>query len=106
MTTYTWQFPKLDVFPSYAGLTNVVESIHWRLTADDGAGHTATSYGEQPAGPPDPGNFTPFANLTFNQVKGWVEAAMGADLALVQSDVDRMIAQQVTPVVVTMSPPW
>ena len=106
MTTYTWQFVKLDVFPTYNGLTDVVESATWRLTADDGLGHLATAYGEQAVGPPDPQNFTPFANLTFNQVQGWVEAAMGSELAVLQAALDQQIADQVTPEIVQMAPPW
>lgn len=33
---YTWQFESLDVFPTYQTVTDAVESMHWRLTADDG----------------------------------------------------------------------
>lgn len=106
MTTYTWQFPALDVYPTYQGLTNAVESVHWRLTGDDGAGHTATAYGEQPVGAPDPDNFTPFASLTAAQVQGWVEAQMGAEVTHLHTDLDGQIAQQVSPSVVSMEPPW
>lgn len=105
-TAYTWQFVALDVFPSYQGLTNVVESIHWRLTGDDGAGHLAGAYGEEPAGPPDPDNFTPYAELTASQVQGWVETQMGSRLDEVKADIDRQIAQQISPTVVAMLPPW
>ena len=106
MNAYTWQFVALDVYPTYAGLTNVVESVHWRLSADDGSGHKAEAYGEQPLGPPDPNNFTPFASLTFAQVLGWVQAQMGAEAAGLQASLDQRIAQQVSPTVVAMSPPW
>lgn len=106
MTTYTWQFPALDVFPSYQGLTDVVESVAWRLTADDGSDHVVTAYGEQPLAPPDPDNFTPFASLTFDQVKGWVEAQMGSELNDVKADLDRRIADIVSPRIVALSPPW
>ena len=105
-TNYTWQFVALDVFPTYQGLTNVVESIHWRLTGDDGSGHLATSYGEQKAGPPDPDNFTPLNSLTALQVQGWVEALMGADLAAIEADIDRRITEQIAPTVVALEPPW
>lgn len=104
--TYVWQFERLDVFPTYNGLTNVVQSVHWRINASDGAGHNSTSYGEQTIGPPDPQNFTPFASLTEAQVRGWVEALMGSDLDGVMSDLDRGIAEQVTPQVIGMNPPW
>ena len=105
-TAYTWQFVALDVYPSYEGLTDVVESIHWRLTGDDGSGHLSSAYGEQPAGPPDPDNFTPFADLTALQVQGWVETGMGAELDAVKADIDRQIAEQISPTCVAMQPPW
>lgn len=107
MTAYTWQFEKFDVFPSYAGLTNVVESIHWRMTADDGVGHTVQAYGEQKAGPPDPDHFTPFASLTVEIVQGWLETQMGSDeLNTLKADLDVRIAAQISPPVVAMDPPW
>lgn len=105
-TAYTWQFVALDVFPTHNGLTNVVESIHWRLTEDDGLGRQAESYGEQLAGPPDPDNFTPFAELTALQVQGWTETQMGSELDQIKADIDNRIAQQISPTVVAMQPPW
>lgn len=107
MTTYTWQFPALDVYPTYQGLTNAVYSVHWRLTGNDGSGHVATAYGSQALGPIDPQNFTPFASLTASQVQGWVEAQMGApDVALCKASLDQNIAGQITPTRTTVLPPW
>lgn len=103
---YTWQFVALDVFPTHDGLTNVVESVHWQLTGDDGLGHHAKLYGEQPVGPPDPDNFTPYNDLTAAQVQSWVEASMGSELAVITGDIDRRILEQVSPSIVQMAPPW
>lgn len=105
-TAYTWQFVALDVYPTYQGLTNVVESMHWRLTGDDGVGHQAVACGEQKAGPPDPDNFTPYADLTATQVQGWLETLMGSELDQVKADIDKRIEQQVSPSIVAMQPPW
>lgn len=106
MTIYTWQFPKLDVFPTYAGLTNVVESMHWRLTANDGLGHHATAYGETKAGPVDVNNFTPFSNLTLATVQGWCEAQMGSELNEVKASLVGQINEQVSPTIQSLPPPW
>lgn len=103
---YTWQFVRLDVYPTYGALANVVQSVHWEVTASDGVGHAAQAYGEQSLGPPDPENFTPFAELTQAQVQGWTEAALGAELAAMQSQLDAAIQQQISPSIVPMSPPW
>jgi hypothetical protein len=31
--TYTWDFPALDTAPSEDGLSDVIKTIHWRITA-------------------------------------------------------------------------
>ncbi len=104
--TYVWQFESLDVYPTYGSLANVVQSIHWRVTADDGSGHAAEGYGEQVIDPPDPGNFTPFASLTASLIQSWTEAAMGSELTALMAQLDSAIAQQITPTIVSMAPPW
>ena len=107
MNTYTWQFPALDVYPSHAGLADAVFNMHWRLAADDGGGHTAEAYGTQAAGPIDPSEFIPYADLTLAEVTGWVEAAMGViDLNSLKDSLDRQIADQVTPPTASLAPPW
>jgi hypothetical protein len=105
-TAYTWQFEALDVCPTEEGLSNVVDSVHWRLTGDDGLGHLATAYGEQPLGPPDPDNFTPYSELTATQVQSWVEAQMGSELAVVIGSIDQRLLEQVSPTVIQLPPPW
>lgn len=103
---YVWQFESLDVYPAYQSLTDVVQSVHWRMFADDGSGHTSQAYGEEVMGPPDPGNFIPFAELTSSVVQGWVEAVMGTGLAALKAHLDWLISVQVSPTIVSMVPPW
>lgn len=106
MTAFAWQFESLDVIPTYQSLTNVVESMHWHLTADDGLGHHATACGETKAGPVDVNNFTPFESLTEAIVQGWCETQMGDELTAVQSQLVGQINEQVNPSIVSMTPPW
>lgn len=107
MNTYTWQFPKLDVYPTYETVADAVFNMHWRLTADDGAGHTATVYGTQQCGPVDLNDFIPFADLTLAEVQGWVEQAMSTDqIATLTGVLDENIASQITPPYLSLSPPW
>lgn len=107
MTTFSWDFVSLEVVPNEGGLVNVVEAVHWRLTANDGLGHILTAYGEQQLGPPDPDNFTPYDDLTAAQVQGWVETEMGVDeVNAVQVQLIGQIAEQVSPHCVQMAPPW
>lgn len=103
---YTWQFESLDVFPTYETVVDALESMHWRLTADDGLGHQATAYGETKAGPVDVGNFIPFASLTLSTVQGWCEAQMGGELDEVKAALTGQINDQISPHTVSLALPW
>jgi hypothetical protein len=105
-TTYIWQFESLDVFPTYQTVSNAVQSMHWRLTANDGLGHMAHAYGETKAGPVDVNNFIPFANLTLATVQGWCEAQMGNEVDEVKAQIVGQINEQVSPTIQSMAPPW
>ena len=106
-TTYTWQFPTLDVYPIWQTVVNAVYDMHWRLVADDGAGHTASAYGSQRCGPVNLNDFTPFANLTLSQVQGWIEQLLGANqISLFKAQLDQQIANQITPPTASLPPPW
>ena len=107
MTTYTWQFPTLYVYPTYQTVTNAVFSVEWQLIGDDGAGHVATASGIQALGPIDTGNFIPFANLTKSIVQSWVEAQMGSTVVNgKRTALDQQIANQIAPAVRVALPPW
>lgn len=103
---YTWQFDSLDVYPTYQTVTNAVESMHWRLTADDGLGHQATALGETKTGPIDVNNFIPYDELTLPDVQGWCEAQLGAELNEVQAWLVGQINEQIDPTIVALAPPW
>lgn len=107
MNTYTWKIDRLDVYPTYEGFANAVYSMHWRLIADDGAGHVAYCYGTQSAGPIDTADFTPYNELTEEQVIGWLEAAMTPEqVAQVKADLDAHIEQQINPTSQSLPVPW
>lgn len=105
--TYSWVISQLDCYPEHEGRTDVVFRVHWRRQATDGNGHMGDAYSSQtltldPAAP-----FTPYANLTFAQICGWLESAMGAEqIANLNAILDQQIANQVNPPVVTPPLPW
>ena len=71
------------------------------------AATTAPSYGTvgvaYEAGSP----YTPYADLTQDQVIGWVQAAMGAEqVASIEAGLATNIADQINPPVVTPKLPW
>tara|TARA_R110000822_G_scaffold66989_1_gene163486 strand:+ start:141 stop:473 length:333 start_codon:yes stop_codon:yes gene_type:complete len=104
---YNWFFSELQVHPSAEGQTDVVYGIRYRLGGDDGGGHSAFVYGlvdcTYTAGDP----FIPFADLTENEVQGWTITSLGDEqVARLKVEVDAMIAEEITPTSVVMTPPW
>ncbi len=104
--TYTWVIEAMDCVPQEDGETDVVITVHWRQNATGGT-YNATVYGTvglaYTAGSP----FTPYANLTQQQVIGWVQDALGAErCAEITANLDAQIANQVNPPVVTPPLPW
>lgn len=106
MTTYTWEFPMLYVYPTYQTVQNAVHRVDWSLFADNGT-HGGTITGTQELGPIDVQNFTPFANLSRAQVQGWVEAMMGeAHVAALKVILDAKLSAQANPTEAILHKPW
>jgi hypothetical protein len=107
--TYNWNFNPLECYPTEAGQTDVVFNVHWQLYATTGS-YNASSIGTQAVGPLGTGSFTPFEELTKEQVQGWVVDAINA---YDTGSVDRMYANlatqienQINPPTVTLPAPW
>jgi len=101
---YTWLVEYMNCYPQADGETDVVFTVGWRCNATDGT-YDATQYGTAGvtyvAGEP----YTPYADLTQDQVLGWVWSS-GVDQAAVEAALDTNIANQVNPPVVTPPLPW
>jgi len=106
--TYTWVITAMDAYPQQAGQTDVVFTVHWTLNGTDGSGHNGSVYGTVGLTPYQAGEpFTPYAQLTQNQVIVWVTAALGAEqVAALEASIDQQIQQQITPTSVNLPPPW
>ena len=104
--TNTWAVIQMDCYPEYDNEQNVVFNVHWTLTGVDGV-YRGRAYGTQ-AIPLDGGApFTPFADLTEEQVIGWVQAAMGEEqVAAYEADVATQIEVQINPPVTNPPLPW
>jgi ABC-type Fe3+ transport system permease subunit len=102
--TYTWLVESIDCYPQAEGQTDVAFNVHWRANSTDGT-HNATIYSTcgvtYVAGSP----FTPFAQLTQQQVLEWIWAS-AVDQTATQTALDTMIANQINPPVVTPKLPW
>lgn len=105
--TYTWVISQLECYPEADGHQDVVMTVHWRRQATDGNGHTGDIYGSQVVTLNAEAPFTPYADLTFEQVVGWLEDAMGDEqLAAQIAALDKQIEDQINPPVVTPPLPW
>jgi hypothetical protein len=97
----------MTAYPEAEGQTDVVFQIAWVLSATDGT-YNSAAYGSVDttyvAGSP----FTPYDQLTIEQVNGWVADALGPEgIAKAQADCDAAIAaQQDTNLPVTPPLPW
>ena len=101
MTTITWLIEAMDCKPTEGSLTDVVITAHWRCNGTDGT-FNATVYGtcsfSQPGEP-----FTPYADLTQDQVLGWCWNN-GVDKDATEAALAAQIALQKNPVVATGTP--
>ena len=108
--TYTWDFPTLDTAPSEDGLSDVIKTIHWRITAvsdseQDAESNylSASSYGT--ASPElDPDNFVAFNSVTRDWCKEKVLASLGQTEADLQANLDTQIDNLANPPIVQKVP--
>ena len=100
--TYTWNNKTVDTYPLLEGESDVIFNVHWRLTGEDDNENKGSAYGTISLDTSDLSDFTAFADITEEQVNGWVEAALGADEVQAKKDaIDAQIAEKVNPTVVT-----
>ena len=102
--TYNWIVEYMSCYPQAEGETDVVFTVGWRCNATDGT-FNATQYGtvSVPYVAGDP--YTPYADLTQDQVLGWVWTS-GVDQAAVEASLAKNLEDQVNPPVVTPPLPW
>lgn len=105
--TYNWLIPQLDCVPSQDGLTNVVQTVHWRLYAEDGT-YRGIVYGSQQFPSPDSANFIPYEDLSKDQVIEWVKESLIAEnqWGNVEESLQKQIADQKNPPIVQPPLPW
>ena len=104
--TYDWIFNPLTVKPKEGSLTDVVIIVDWRRTAVDG-NYASSVYGQVTIGPPNPSDYTAFADLTKTQVEGWVVDVL-TKAFVDQCDVNLAadIERQKNPPTIPLPPPW
>jgi hypothetical protein len=111
MITLSWIIERLLVKPTEGSLTDVVITADWRCngietigTGDDAKTYSGTCYGSASFQPPS-GSFTPYEDLTEQQVLDWCFAS-GVDKTAIEANVSAQIADQINPPVIAPPLPW
>jgi hypothetical protein len=94
----------MDCYPQEDGNTDVVFTVHWTCAGTDGT-YNASVYSTSSVPAPTGSSFTPYADLTQEQVLGWIWAN-GVDQSATEAAVDQQIQAQINPPVVTPPLPW
>ena len=103
MITLSWIIERLLVKPTEGSLTDVVITADWRCNGTQDQ-YSGTCYGSCSFQPPS-GSFTPYEDLTQEQVLGWCYAN-GVDQTAIEANVTQQIENQINPPVVTLPLPW
>ena len=101
--TILWLIERLLVKPTEGTLTDVVITADWRCNGTDET-YSGTCYGSCSFAPPS-GSFTPYEDLTEQQVLNWCYEN-GVDQAAIEANVTQQIENQVNPPVVVLPLPW
>jgi len=104
MTTFAWTITAMDCYPQEGSETDVVFNCHWTCAGTDGT-YNASVYNTCAVPTPAGGTFTPYDQLTQNQVLGWIWAN-GVDQTATEAAVQQMINNQINPPVVQPPLPW
>jgi len=99
----SWIIERLLVKPTEGSLTDVVITADWRCNGSQDQ-YSGTCYGSASFQPPTE-NFTPYPDLTQDQVLGWCYAN-GVDQAAIEANVSAQIADQINPPVIAPPLPW
>lgn len=107
--TMNWIIEQMQCVPKEGSYTDVVVTANWRcngvqVAGDPPVSYTSTMFGKSTFTAPS-GSFTPYAELTQDQVLGWCWAN-GVDKNYTEAQIQTSIDNQITPSVVTLPLPW
>jgi len=109
--TISWIIEQMWVKPTAGTYTDVVVTANWRCnsvetvgTGDEAKTYSGTCYGSCSFAPPS-GSFTPYEDLTQQQVLDWC-FANGVDKSAIEANVNQQIANQINPPVIAPPLPW
>jgi len=102
-TQIIWTISALNCVPETPQGADYVTVVHWECTGVNGE-YTAQVYNTC-SFPITQGDFTPYSNLTQDQVLGWCWAN-GVDKAATEAAVQHQIDNQINPPILSPKLPW
>lgn len=106
MITYSWDITALNSYPEYMGNQDVVFTIFATYTGTDGTYSSSINISQALVLDSD-GTFTPYADLTEQQVLGWLLAALTPfQIGQMQSKITAQIIADNQPPFVQLPLPW
>jgi hypothetical protein len=103
MLTISWIIERLLCKPVEGTLTDVVITADWRCNGSQES-FSGTCYGSCSFAPPTD-SFTPYPDLTEQQVLGWC-FSNGVDQAAIEANVTQQINDQINPPIIAPPLPW
>lgn len=104
MTTFNWSVTEMECYPQEGGEADVVFNVHWTCNKLQD-GFIGSAYSTCTVPTPSGDNFTPYSDLTKEQVLGWIWSN-GVDKTATEILVQTQIDNQINPPVVTPPLPW
>ncbi len=110
MTTYNWNCRTVDCHTEQNNESNVVYNVHWRVDGvsdqvdEQGNSYSAGSIGTQTLDTSNITDFTPFNELSHEDIIAWTKSAMGEEqVSSIESSIQSQIDKKITPVTVTLT---
>ena len=103
-TVITWNISQLDCVPQAPEGADYVVTAHWQCNGVDGE-YSGSVYSTTGFAVTQGESFTPYADLTQEQVLGWIWAN-GVDQAATEAAVEQQIQNQINPPIVSPPLPW
>ena len=104
MITYTWNISQLNCVPQAPEGADYVVVAHWNLSGTDGT-YSGSVYSTCSFPVVQGESFTPYADLTQDQVLGWCWSN-GVDKDSAEAAVAQQIENQINPPIVSPPLPW
>ena len=105
---YTWKITAMDCYPQAEGQTDVVFTVHWTCAgteANGGKTYNASIYNTCAVTYTAGSVYTPYAQLTQDQVLGWIWES-GVDKTATEAAINANLAAQITPATTQPPLPW